>query len=757
MKQLRFSFALSCVLTCVTSLTLYAEGSAQPPMPARPPAAPPLPSVQMPIMQPYVPLVSEPVFREPDPPPMPVVQMQIAEPAVTYVPAPTPPAPPPPAPQPAAAPSKPFALNKLALFSSGMGFFEHSGSVTGSATIPLVFNAGVVNDVLKSLMINDPDSTEYSILYPTEQSLNYKLQSLKVDLSGNPSITSILSGLKGAEVAVFTPSLVTGRIVSVEGDFPIRPLRAGDAAAGNRNNAAVTLFTKDGVKVILLADVSSFSFKDPAINADMTSALNLLAEANGVDNRTLNVKLSGATKRDIALSYVIPTAVWKVSYRLNLAGDKPYLQGWAIVDNDSDTDWNGVELSLVTGGPDSFIQNIYKPYHVARRTVPLVIEGVEVPNRPQPTLQYDGATAMDESVVTNMKAAPLAPESLAGSAPATPRGQDAAEQFEYKFPKPVTIAHQQSVMIPLVNDRDVTVDKTLLFSSSRPGAHPDLAVELRNTTGNKLPAGAVTVYDGGTYAGDALLSKFFPPNDRQYLSYGKDLSVSSAMKQAAPEPLPTANVEIAQGVLIITRATKYTTTYEFSNKGADQKVIVEHHIGSGRVLQDNPVNVEDENPSFWQYWQYWRNDTAHYFKLPLPAGRESALIIEETRNEPVRRISLANISLKDLNNHAANEEFSQQTRDKLKKLAGLLKDVDSFSLVLTQRLEQRDQLQKDRTSILQSGGLNTAEGIAYHDKELKANTDSLTTINTSISESKKSVDTAQEAYDAEIRLSFKDY
>ena len=56
------------------------------------------------------------------------------------------------------------------------------------------------------------------------------------------------------------------------------------------------------------------------------------------ENRDLSLSLDGQGSRPVSISYIIPTAVWKVSYRLDLSGAEPYLQGWAIVDNDSDKD-----------------------------------------------------------------------------------------------------------------------------------------------------------------------------------------------------------------------------------------------------------------------------------------------------------------------------------------------------------------------------------------------------------------------------------
>jgi hypothetical protein len=58
---------------------------------------------------------------------------------------------------------------------------------------------------------------------------------------------------------------------------------------------------------------------------------------------------------------------------LDLGRETPLLQGWAIVDNDGNNDWNDVELSLVTGRPVSFIQNLYAPYHTQKPELPLAI------------------------------------------------------------------------------------------------------------------------------------------------------------------------------------------------------------------------------------------------------------------------------------------------------------------------------------------------------------------------------------------------
>ncbi len=52
-----------------------------------------------------------------------------------------------------------------------------------------------------------------------------------------------------------------------------------------------------------------------------------------------------------------------------IANDGGKLQGWAIVENQTDSDWENVQLSLVSGRPISFIEDLYQPLFVTRPTV----------------------------------------------------------------------------------------------------------------------------------------------------------------------------------------------------------------------------------------------------------------------------------------------------------------------------------------------------------------------------------------------------
>ena len=84
------------------------------------------------------------------------------------------------------------------------------------------------------------------------------------------------------------------------------------------------------------------------------------------------ISTAGTGERPLFVSYVSEVPIWKTTYRLVLREKgAPLLQGWAIIDNTIGEDWKGVELSLVAGAPQSFIQDVSQPYYGRRPTVSL--------------------------------------------------------------------------------------------------------------------------------------------------------------------------------------------------------------------------------------------------------------------------------------------------------------------------------------------------------------------------------------------------
>ena len=600
-------------------------------------------------------------------------------------------------------------LNRVVILTSGLAYYEHSGNITGNAALDLPFRLDAVNDALKTLIINDPSSANPSVTYQSENTLIQTLRSLSIDLSDSPNMATILSRLRGAEVEISSSSVssITGRITGIE----YRP-SAGQLFTG-MNEPWLILSARNGIMSFNLNEITNIKFTDPVIEQDLNRSLDLIASSRNTNSRQLLVNLPGTGSRNVSLSYVIPSPVWKVSYRLDLGSAQPLFQGWAIVDNDSDTDWINVELSLVAGRPVSFIQRLYPPYYVSRPVLPLSIAGTaeaSVYDRSyaitEEKAEYEQVYMMNDSMERSRSSvmqaeipsyAPSPSANLAsGGTMQTAAGSDAGGQFEFTIRNPVSLARRMSAMFPLV-ESPVEAKATLIYSGS--GRYPKLGAEITNTTGMKLPAGPVTVYDGGVYAGDALL-EFWNDNEKRLISFGEDLSVTAAITDASLREV--SSVTVSGGVMIITRNWIYNKTYAFINSSAVSKpLIIEHNKTSQTDLVSPAV--------------YEQTTSAYRFNLTLPANRETSFTVSEKR--PVsERITLLSLRTDSILSYATNQEIPSNVRAALQRAVELKQAVDAADAAARDIETQRSRLISDQDRIrrnLEAAGSQTPQGQDY--------------------------------------------
>lgn len=631
---------------------------------------------------------------------------------------------------------------RVALFSSGVGYFEHRGSVSGDAVLALPFRTAEVDDALKSLVIYDLGGGKAgspSVSYPSLETLDRSLQSFKVDISGFPGVAELMARLRGAELAIDTPERISGRIVTVEQ----RP-----TGQNGVQRPWLVLATPQGIKAVPVDGIAAFNFSDRALADDFDKALSMVLGARDADRRTLSVHLPGTGTRQTAVGYVIATPIWKVSYRLDLRGDKPWLQGWAIIDNPSDQDWNDVSLSLVSGRPVSFIQNLYAPLWLQRPVMPLSIAGTAVArtydsgfDAEADVYAEEAAPSMSRAMAAPAPMAKMAAESVYGGASApslnqssvqTASARPAGDQFEFTVQKPVTLPRRQSAMLPLVAGA-LNAEKVSIFTPGSGSTHPMLGARITNSTGMKLPAGPITVFDGGIYAGDALL-EFLPELDKRLVVYGEDLSVTGDI--TASSSTETVGVKIVKGVMTVSRRVTYSQTYAFRNASATgRKLFVEHPVTSGAELVA-PAKPEEQT------------STVYRFALSVPAGAQARLEVKE-RSPSQERVVLSSLSGDSFLYWSSSSDMPPAVRDALKKAIDLKKKSDDAKRLLSDLQARKTELGSDQSRIrqnLDAVGRDSTQGQQYLKRLMDAESE-LDKLATRIDEAKKGSLEAQTAYE----------
>ena len=269
------------------------------------------------------------------------------------------------------------------LFSSGVGYFQRAGSIAGPTAVPLSFRAEQVNDILKSLVLFDPQGAVRPVTYTTRDALSRRLGTAGQALNNTVSLGALLRQFQGARVRLETGGeAVEGRIVSVS----VKGLPVKDG--GIVQVDVLNVLTEGGLRALPLEGIGQVKLLDERLDRELRESLELLGSGLDDQRQKVELRFAGAGAREVRAGYLQEMPVWKTSYRLVLdAKEKPYLQGWAVVENTTDEDWQAVRLSLVSGRPVSFIQDLYQPLYVPRPVVQAQVIGSPNPQTYGETLE----------------------------------------------------------------------------------------------------------------------------------------------------------------------------------------------------------------------------------------------------------------------------------------------------------------------------------------------------------------------------------
>jgi hypothetical protein len=503
----------------------------------------------------------------------------------------------------------PLPLKRVVLFSSSVGFFEHAGEVEGNKQIEFAFKTEDINDLLKSMVVQDRDGgVVTAVNYGSPEPITRTLRTFTIDLTDSPTLAQIFSQLRGQEVRLETPNPVIGTVVGVER----RLVTTGQDKYAEME--VLNVRTTEGLRSVKLDTISRTQFVSEKIDKEFQQALDLLATAHASDQKRVKLDFQGAGKRKVSVGYIQEAPIWKTSYRLVLSDDEaPFLQGWAIVENTTTQDWKDVKLTLVSGRPISFVMDLYQPLFMAR---PMVTPELHASLSPR-TYDQDLAGREQEfqtagkssrggggfgggmggggglfgapggrkdrpaviSVIPVMDKEKSGDRSidLQQGVQSAAIGGDVGELFRYAIKPPVTLPRNESAMLPIVND-PVKGEKVDIYNPAVHGKHPLAGLRLTNTTPLHLLQGPVTLFDGGEYAGDARIEDIAPGSTR-LISYALDLEMEVAV-ESKPEERETTLLQISKGGLHARQKISRKTNYIIKNSSDHAK----------KVLLERPVD-----------------------------------------------------------------------------------------------------------------------------------------------------------------------
>jgi len=557
-----------------------------------------------------------------------------------------------PAPAATAAPTAPhdtidLPVRKVVLYKNGVGYFEHAGAVNGNQRVTVDFTSTQLNDVLQSLTALDSNggiigAVGYNSTMPIEQQLN----TLALGLKENPATPQVYQALRGQRVEVTgVGAAITGRLVSIEARKEI-----DKNGATTEDHYYLIVETDAGaLRTAEITDAVSVRMIDPTLEKQFASYLEIIASARDQQLRHLTLEDRGQGQRQLQVSYISEVPVWKSTYRIVFPRDpngNATVQGWAVVDNTVGVDWDNVELSLVAGAPQSFIQPLSQPLYAQRPTIPIatVVQNAPITSE---AAESDVLTSKDvDTLAVNgrdttemLKVLPGFVQSNASALPsAAPvaglvrnganfagsgggigsgsgsgygggvyRASDAIHEgdvstnafddfFEYALTQPVTIHKNQSAMVPILQ-QELPAAHVTLWSDTHPT--PLRAIWLENNSKLTLDSGSFSIFESGEFAGEGLIDPIHP-DEKRLLSYAVDQAVKVRPGDFS-QTRTLHHLTMHEGVLVETTSTVTDTNYVVTNAADQTRAVVIEHTRQPSAELDSDVKPDETTATGYRF------------------------------------------------------------------------------------------------------------------------------------------------------------
>ena len=512
--------------------------------------------------------------------------------------------------------SNPLPIRQVVLFKHGVGAFQREGSIAGSTTIRLGFRAGELNDVLKSLTAFDLDGGRIeSISYEATERLEHKLEQVHLRLQHDEALVALLRQIKGAEIEVRVGARTeTGTVVGVEATAA----QPDDTRRGpGRSAQALTVLDHQGsLAAFSISEITGIRLLDPELRSELEYLLATLFAGQRADRKHVTLAAHGDGTRRLQVHYVIEAPVWKTSYRVLLEdGQPPMLQGWALVDNTQDEDWNEVELSLVAGLPISFVHDLQTPRRQRRPVVAVDDSPAYAPPELESAIaaspEWDGAdsevAALDDAGFAQA-AAPLGAAApgmakrganrarraavLRETAPPPTETEAVGNLIHYRIEHPITVPRGQSALVPILQ-RSCGGERVLIYNQEVRDRNPMAAVWLHNDTGLTLEGGPLTVLEGAAadYVGEAMLDTLVD-GERQLVPYSVELACTVAVDHRS-RTTDVQTVRVHGGYLIFESFRLDVRIYRIRSRlSSARKLLLDHPIRQDSSLHETPEPIE---------------------------------------------------------------------------------------------------------------------------------------------------------------------
>ena len=644
-------------------------------------------------------------------------------------------------------------VRRVVLYKNGVGYFEHSARVHGDQDLAIDFTTSQLNDVLKSLTAVDLGDGHISgVRYNSIAPLDERLKALRLPFGEQLTQVDFLTALRGARVEVHNGSdNVTGRLLSVE-----KEKRFTDKGESYEVTAFSVISDAGDMRSFDLSSSTSVRLVEHDLSDEVGKYLNLIGSSRARDLRRMTISDTGTGDREIFVSYISEVPVWKSTYRIILPekpGDKPLLQGWAIVDNTVGEDWRDVQLSLIAGAPQSFIQDISRPLYTRRPVVALPQAAMLTPqtqeasmSAPAPAVAQTFDATTETSLTMDSQPAAIhgggvgggvlraqasngnlkqwvaqSPFDAVAKQQAEAEAKDLGDYFEYNLKQKITIGKNQSALVPILQS-PIGAEKVTIWNENTREIRR--ALWITNSSGLTLDSGTFNILESDTFAGEGLIETVHPA-ERRLISYAADPALRVTMEQESSEK-PITRIHVVKGLMYLTREQNDSRKYTLHNADTfPREVVIEHPARENWKLSEGP-KPEETSASYLR------------FRVAVPAGQTANLQIAEYHPES-SEFALTNLDEKQIALITQQRQITPAMQDAFRRVLEQKNKVDSLGTQIKARQHEIETITKDQARVRENmkalkGSAEEKALLQRYAHQLDAQEDRLNALNKEISD-----------------------
>jgi hypothetical protein len=605
-------------------------------------------------------------------------------------------------------------LKKIVLYSNGVAYCERRGQVTGDVEIQLPFKKSQIADVLKSLVVIDRGGTVETVSYNLATPQKVKLAEVLFNIEAGAEsqetpggLYGVLRRLQGARISVQVGTQTQeGALLTV-----MRQTAQLSEKAPPVTTERLTLVGSDGtLRSFSLSEIRAVRLLDEGVRQDVNRFADIVAQARRQEVQTLVIAAAGKGSRELVVGYIVAAPIWKSNYRVVLdKSGKPFFQGWALIDNTSEEDWKEVSLALVSGSPVSFIHSIQYPLYRHRPVLPLPQDVSLTPQIVDDEMMENIQRAMADGNVGGVLGGSvggagegggfgggiyrMAPGLALPGQPATSisdalvreeagiktaaTGKEVGDMFEYRIEHPVSIARNHSALIPILQ-QSMEGGRISIFNAETQEERPSGGLLLKNTSPLTLEGGTLTVLEEDSYAGEAVLERLKPGEER-LVGFSTDLAtLIHREKKSANDAV--CLVRGLKGFLELHYYAIQRTLYTIQNQTDRPRVLyLEHPMLKDWVLSpDGPQPLEK---------------TGKVYRYRIELGPKEKTTLTVTQRLPKKdSYQLDNLTAENLELFVSGRYLDESQQQPLRQILDLKLQIANLK-------EQSDRAAREQTEI----------------------------------------------------------